>query len=812
MRVLFFSLSFLVLLSATQAQTKTSFRIRVIENAENGRSLPGVNISATTQTIRSQPVGGSYHVEVIDSRPGDAIELILEKPGYTVINWRHLKTTIPKAAITEPFLLCVDKDYEKWARHYYKVQLEPAIQKKIDDLYTKFSAFAKADKKAQEQILNELAAMQAQAKNGKLTENVVEGLAKQKPGDKDTFFFQTYQLLLNGNFEEARRFVSQAGLEDEARAYEQKAEQLKLEGEILSYKFGLRGDLDMLDLNVEAAIKNYERSLKYYPNNFLSINKLVLLYVKLEHVEGALRWMQKGLEINVQNDDEKLYHHLLSYQLQNLKNPNDTENTVNRMLDSTKGLNVTKAQLPLFHYTRGLANVLIGRESEGLLSIRKAFQLDSNLRFELIPRLVDLYILKKNCKKVDSLHKVLLALYSPKTKSVKDLNAVQRAGYIKNLHSSGVIRVECFQDTITIKQNFNTILKELTADFSPINNAMFLEVLEDYIELFYEDEEENYKSFLEKLLTRFSSISDKQNQGSFVVSALHIRLALYYDDEDDTTNSKRHFYYGLKELGKNINSLQCLLMMSEIVKNYPFAFEKTDSITTYLKGIVSKVRMDPVFPDRDLVLTVLYTTFYKADEKLFSEEELMAMIASDIQSIKNITEIGNPYENVLETFNEAVHVLLDYYNRLRLKSDALKLANRLFVKSHQNFEMSGRKPEQAFWYTSSALDPVIDTYLAHGDFVSALKFTDSVAVMLVQGKEDSIGLKLAVMVISEIYPKLLTNYTKEDSTFLNQLEMGVSSLFQHHGLEYMIIHQKRVDVASLHAKLRNTEKLRKKSS
>ena len=137
LRALFASL---VLFAGAQARAAT-LKGLVIENQMGGPALPNVRVSAVdgaNPTVTKSD--GIFILEFPQKRPGETIQLIVQKEGFVVVNDIQLEQVLPTDAAAKPLtlLLCRKGDREEMARRLYRLKsfetIEESYRKRLKEL------------------------------------------------------------------------------------------------------------------------------------------------------------------------------------------------------------------------------------------------------------------------------------------------------------------------------------------------------------------------------------------------------------------------------------------------------------------------------------------------------------------------------------------------------------------------------------------------------------------------------------------------------------------------------------------------------
>jgi hypothetical protein len=191
--------AFVILATAvvvSKAEGDAGLRGVVLANELSGPPMANVEVSAVAANPNITDAHGKFSFTFPDRNPGDTVGLIVRKEGYVVVNDIQLEWPLPSHPDERPliFLLCKDGEREEWARRFYRLKIVAAV----DESYRKKLEAAKVTNPA---ALAELQQQRDQAKE--VAEQLVEGLAKQKPDVSTELYRTATRLILNGNVDQA---------------------------------------------------------------------------------------------------------------------------------------------------------------------------------------------------------------------------------------------------------------------------------------------------------------------------------------------------------------------------------------------------------------------------------------------------------------------------------------------------------------------------------------------------------------------------------------------------------------------------------
>src|SRR5713226_1732632 len=92
----------------------------IVANELGGTPVSAVTVRAdganTTETV-----GGRFTLQFPQKQPGEPVVLIVDKPGYVIVNHEQLRVFLPKDPDAEilTLLLCKEQEREEWALRFH---------------------------------------------------------------------------------------------------------------------------------------------------------------------------------------------------------------------------------------------------------------------------------------------------------------------------------------------------------------------------------------------------------------------------------------------------------------------------------------------------------------------------------------------------------------------------------------------------------------------------------------------------------------------------------------------------------------------
>src|SRR5713226_918607 len=142
-------LSWLVLLSTSRAEGSTLKGV-ILANELGGAPISRVQVSAVGANPTETGAAGTFSLLFPNAQPGDTVHVIVNKPGYVVVNYSQLRVALPKNPDAEPLtlLVCKESEREEWARKLFGLKnsetSEETYRKRVKELEERNEQTAKA--------------------------------------------------------------------------------------------------------------------------------------------------------------------------------------------------------------------------------------------------------------------------------------------------------------------------------------------------------------------------------------------------------------------------------------------------------------------------------------------------------------------------------------------------------------------------------------------------------------------------------------------------------------------------------------------
>src|SRR4051794_2879510 len=124
------SIAIILLLLAASPVHGAMLKGLILANEVSGPPLPNVQITPVAGANPTVSLSdGTFALQFPDKQPGELVQLVVQKPGYVVVNDIQLRLPLPRDEEAEPLvlLLCKGSDREELARRFYRLKSVAAI-------------------------------------------------------------------------------------------------------------------------------------------------------------------------------------------------------------------------------------------------------------------------------------------------------------------------------------------------------------------------------------------------------------------------------------------------------------------------------------------------------------------------------------------------------------------------------------------------------------------------------------------------------------------------------------------------------------
>ncbi len=250
----------LALCSPVQGASQgASLRGVVVENEEHGRGIAYVKV--TVDSGKANPVGtdsnGSFLLEFEDDmRPGDSVQLRVQKQGWVVVNWTLLKTIIPSQNELPLVIILSKPEYrEIYARQYYNLKGIEVVESRYREQIARLQGEHEATSRELERIAREREVALAQ-----VTELSTKLARLPNEEFDDESYTQALKLFLKGDVNQAIDLLNETDFTAEIAQQKKKLDQLARE-------LLLKAHLQSVAFDFVGANNSYKLAIKSFPDN-----------------------------------------------------------------------------------------------------------------------------------------------------------------------------------------------------------------------------------------------------------------------------------------------------------------------------------------------------------------------------------------------------------------------------------------------------------------------------------------------------------------------------------------------------------------
>jgi tetratricopeptide (TPR) repeat protein len=290
---------FVMIVAAIQVEAATLKGI-VLSNEIGGSTLPNVEVTAivgANPTVSDSV--GRFSLDFPQKRPGDWVRIIVNRPGYVVVNDIQMELALPADSDSRPvsILLCKEGDREEMARRFYRLKTQEAIEatykRRLKELEDRHKADAEAIAKLRQERDQALAAAE---------------YAREIPGQTFELNRQAMRLFLDGKIDEALRVLDEVKLQRSlkaARKSKAEAENRRVEAdkeiEQVVQAYLLRGRLLTTQFRFDEATAAYRNAIQAGPESFKANFDFAYFSQSLNRYSQAETYYLRCLELAKRN-------------------------------------------------------------------------------------------------------------------------------------------------------------------------------------------------------------------------------------------------------------------------------------------------------------------------------------------------------------------------------------------------------------------------------------------------------------------------------------------------------------------------------
>jgi tetratricopeptide (TPR) repeat protein len=268
----------------------------ILANDLGGSPVARVKVSAVGANPIESGENGNFTLQFPGKQPGETIQVIINRPGYQVVNWFDLKVTLPRNpdAQTLTLLICKEEEFEEWARRFYRLKSdessEATYKRRLHELEeTNEAAMAKLRQERDQAM----AAAETASNESALT-----------VGETTDLYKQAMALFSKGMVQEALHILDDGALDLSMEAAQQKTiEAEKAIAEAVQNYF-LKAQLLTTQFRFDEAEGVYKAAVERAPEIARTHFALAAFSQVLNRSDEARTQYLKALEIARRNDDD----------------------------------------------------------------------------------------------------------------------------------------------------------------------------------------------------------------------------------------------------------------------------------------------------------------------------------------------------------------------------------------------------------------------------------------------------------------------------------------------------------------------------
>lgn len=272
----------------------------VLANEIGGPPVVGVKVTAVGVAPTESEENGTFTLHFPGKRPGETIQLIVNRPGYQVLNWFDLKVTLPKDPDTQTLtlLICKEQEIEEWARRFYRLKsvetIEATYKRRVQEL--------EETKQKDEAAMAKLREERDQAKA--VTETTLNDSTYLKEGETTELYGRAMGFFSKGMVQEALQILDDRVLDLSVEVAQQKTTEAEKALAEAVQNYLLKGRLLTTQFRFEEAERAYKSAVDRAPESARAHFVLAAFKQAFNRFDDARSQYLKALEIARRNDDD----------------------------------------------------------------------------------------------------------------------------------------------------------------------------------------------------------------------------------------------------------------------------------------------------------------------------------------------------------------------------------------------------------------------------------------------------------------------------------------------------------------------------
>lgn len=288
------SLLAILILSAGSSTEASNLKGRVVLNELGGPPVANVTVGAVAGAIPTATDSlGLFTIEFPGKRPGETVQLIIQKEGFEVVNDIQLETAVPIDPDAKPVavLICMLGNREEMARRYYRLKSAEAIEEN----YRKRVLELEKAQKASSHEMVELREQRDQALSA--AEKTAEELAKTKLDQASELYRTAMRSFLEGKTDQALKALDEEKLRDLVTSARGRKEEAEKEIEEATQAWLLKAQLFTTQFQFEEAEKAFWTAIEASPESFAANFAYARFSQDLNRYQQAQKTYERCLEL-----------------------------------------------------------------------------------------------------------------------------------------------------------------------------------------------------------------------------------------------------------------------------------------------------------------------------------------------------------------------------------------------------------------------------------------------------------------------------------------------------------------------------------
>ena len=275
-----------------QAVAAVTFKGVVVEHRERGEPAAGVEINADGANQTRSVSSGQFTLVFPDGKPGQAVRLIVQRPGWVVVNSLLLESRLPDRPDSLPLelVICRAAEREQRLMDFYGLKGNQFAEQNYRRELAELERQNKATAAERDRLQRELEA--ARKESGTFARQ----FASQADTELSELNREALQLFQAGRFAEALQRLSEERLQREAADA-----QKKLAETAQSYK--MRAQMLALNFDFEGAGKAYGEATRLLPGSYDVWSDYADFHLQLKQFHEARRGYTRMLMLAREEGD-----------------------------------------------------------------------------------------------------------------------------------------------------------------------------------------------------------------------------------------------------------------------------------------------------------------------------------------------------------------------------------------------------------------------------------------------------------------------------------------------------------------------------